>query len=235
MSSLARYKKSGGFFQLLSLIETFGPQKKEKFLEMIDQESHVWAKALRDKMLTLERIFQWPDQTVIEVFRRLPVKGQAFAMQGLKDEYKAKIMPLISTSEQRRMNDVLTESAPKPEEIQATLVKVVEVARRLLVDRELNAEKFDEGLIIPEAFESKLEEMGAAALANEATEEAEAPMLVFDRPNNHVKPNDKDHAHHGPEVAQLQKALSQFARENKTLKEEVKILRDKLEAIRKIA
>jgi flagellar motor switch protein FliG len=59
MSSISRYKKAGGFIQLVSLIETFGAPKREKFIEMIDAESPVWAKALRDKMLSIERIFSW--------------------------------------------------------------------------------------------------------------------------------------------------------------------------------
>ncbi len=137
MSSLLRYKKSGGFFQLLSLIETFGPQKKEKFLEMIEGESSAWAAALREKMITLERIFSWPDQVIVEVYKRLPVKSQAYAQLGLKDDQKQKVMQFYSQSEQRRLADVMAESQPKPEEIQATLFKMVEVARRMIQEREL--------------------------------------------------------------------------------------------------
>jgi len=60
MSSIQRYKKPGGFLQLLSLIETFGGQKREKFIEMVDAESHVWRrpcaiKCFRSSVYSLAR------------------------------------------------------------------------------------------------------------------------------------------------------------------------------------
>lgn len=237
MSSLSRYKKSGGFFQLLSLIETFGPAKREKFLEMIEAESPAWSKALRDKLLTVERVFSWPDQVAIEVFKHLPPKSQAFALSGLKEEFKAKLNPFFSPAEKRRLDDVLTESKPKPEEVASTMVKLIEVARQMLKDRELHAEKFDEGLLIPEDFESQLES-GAAAVApasaavhaSHADSEPAAPQVQMP-PTVAAAPG----GDHSAEVYQLQKNLALVLKENKTLKDEVKLLRGKLEQIKKIA
>lgn len=232
MSSLQRYKKSGGFFQLLSLIETFGPQKKEKFLEMIDSESHVWAQALREKMLSLERIFGWPDQVVIEVFKNLPHKSQAFALTGMKDEWKAKISPFLTAADQRRFSDVLSESQPKPDEVQATLVKMVELARKMVTDRQLQPDKFDQGLVIPEGFEAKLEEQGAAALVNnlvgEKKDSDEPAVLTFNVPNAGAGGG-------GAEVIQLQRTLAAASKEIKALKEENRVMREKLEQIKRIA
>lgn len=235
MSSLQRYKKSGGFFQLLSLIETFGPQKKEKFLEMIEAESPVWAQALRDKMLTLERVFQWPDQVVVDVFKQLQPKTLAFALQGIKEEQKARIMPFFSASEKRRIDDILTESSPKPDEIASSLVKVVELTRRMLVDKELHAEKFDEKLVIPEDFESKLEEQGAMAYANNLSHpdvvETAAPRVAAAP----VAGGAAAPAANSAETAQLKQTAALLLKENKALKDEVRALRDKLDQIRKIA
>jgi len=237
MSSLQRYKKSGGFFQLLSLIETFGPQKKEKFLEMIDQESKVWAQALRDKMLTLERIFSWPDQVVSEVFKRLPRKNQAFAMAGLKDEYKAKINQFVSASDNRRMQDVLSESRPKPEEIQATLVKMVELARKMINDKELMPDKFDQGLVIPESFEARLEDQHETQILHGKVDDGSPEIPVINLPpspsagDGEAKASGTSPA----DLANIHRALATLAKENKSLKEEVKSLREKLDAVRKIA
>jgi hypothetical protein len=237
MSSLSRYKRSGGFFQLLSLIETFGPQKREKFIEMIEQESPVWAKALREKILTIDRVFTWPDQVITEVFKRLPPKSQAYALTGLKDEYRAKVEQFLSTSEKRRLDDVLSESQPKPDEVASTMVKLLEVSRQMLKDREIHAEKFDDGLLIAEDFESKLEaEAGGFTPPPPAASEPEAPVPIHQRevqmppPSAAVGSND-----HSAEVYQLQKNLAAVLKENKTLKDEVKLLRGKLEQIKKIA
>jgi hypothetical protein len=232
MSSLQRYKKSGGFFQLLSLIETFGPDKKKKFLEMIESESPMWAKALRGKMLSLERIFGWNEEVVIDIFKRLPVKQQAYALQGLKDEYKAKIVKFISASEQRRFSDILSEGNPKPEEFQAAVLKIVETTRQLLKDREIQAERFDAELVIPEDYEAKLEDAGANAAALAMV--PHAPEVTVDAPT--VAASGQPAAPgQAADVYQLQRSLGLVLKENKQLKEEVRTLRDKLEQIRKIA
>lgn len=233
MSSLQRYKKSGGFYQLLSLIETFGPQKKEKFLEMIEAESSAWASALREKMITLERIFSWPDQIVVEVVKRLPVKSQAYAIQGLKDDQKAKIMPFYSSSDQRRLADVMTENQPKPEEVQATLYKLVELARKMIQDRELFPDKFDPALSIPEDFESKIENM-YASLAKSwkmSTGETTSAAAAAAEAVAHLVPDASAPA----QVLQLQRTLSTLLKENKNLKDEVKALQSRLDNIKKLA
>lgn len=231
---------------MLSLIETFGVQKREKFLEMIDGESAPWARALREKMLSLERIFTWPDQTVVEVFKRLPVKSQAFLMEGLKEDQKAKIVPLFSSSEQRRLNDVLTESKPKPEEIQAVMVKMVEVARKAMQEREIHPEKFDASLLIPEDFEIKIDNQYAtgptssyassdtgaslsSAPAAAAEPVSQGAALTYNIP---TAPNAETAS---AEVYQLQRTLAAMVKENKTLKDQVKGLQSRLDQIKKIA
>lgn len=234
MSSLQRYKKSGGFYQLLSLIETFGPQKKEKFLEMIEGESAPWAAALREKMLTLERVFSWPDQVIVEVFKSLPTKSQAYALQGLKEEQKAKIIQFYSAGDQRRINDVLTENQPKPEEIQATLFKMVEVARKMIQEREILPEKFDPGLAIPEDFEVKLDatygtKFGGSKTVSDQIKVHSAPQPAAEAAV--ASPGASDSA----EVYQLQRTLATVLKENKALKDEVRALQTRLEQIRKVA
>ena len=263
MSSLQRYKKSGGFVQLLSLIETFGPQKREKFLEMIEQESPVWAKALREKMLTFERIFNWPDEVVVDVFKQLQPKTCAFVLHGLKDEQKNRVLPYFSASEKRRMDDVLTESKPKPDEVASTFVKVVELTRKMIQNKELHAEKHDEALIIPEDFEAKLEEQAAHHQFNALSKGQISPDAyaspVPSSPVGSVSggtsgspaaPSSPGQsaavaAAHAAvsanaqaaslEVAQLQRTIAQVLKENKALKEENKALREKLDHIRRMA
>lgn len=236
MSSLSRYKKSGGFAQLLSLIETFGPQKREKFLEMIDTESPVWAKALRAKALTLERIYSWPDQVVIEVIKSLPVKNMAVALEELKPDVKARMMVFFTPSDVRRMQDALIDK-PKPEEAAATMVKLVELARKMLVQGDLRAEKFDEGLLIPEDFEARLEEQGAQDYAQKVTNEVNA---VYPAASGATAPA-KEGANSGAggggnaEVLQLQRTVAALMKENKTLKDESRVMREKLEQIKRIA
>ena len=53
MSMISRYKRPGGFVQLLSLIETSTAAKKEKFLEIVRSESESWANAIEQRVLTI--------------------------------------------------------------------------------------------------------------------------------------------------------------------------------------
>ena len=245
MSSLSRYKKSGGFLALLSLIETFGPQKKDKFLEMIDQESVVWGRALREKMITFERIFTWPEQVVVEIFKELQPKTLAFVMLGLKPEQKDKIMAYFSHAEKRRLDDILTESKPKPEEIASTLVKVVEQCRKMLKERSLQADKFDPALMVPEDYEAKLEELAAQQpQRSSSSASAGADVIAMMPASSLAEPEPApalaaaaaaENLQASVDVLQLQKKLQLLAKENKTLKDENTVLKGKLDAIRKIA
>ncbi|MGE4132612.1 MAG: FliG C-terminal domain-containing protein [Bdellovibrionales bacterium] len=243
MSSLHRYRKSGGFIQLVSLIETFGPQKKEKFLEMIEAESSVWAQALREKMLTFERIFSWPEQVMVEVFKNLPPKTLAFAINGLKEDQKEKVLSYFSHSEKRKLEIIVSENVPKPEEVASTLAKVVEHTRAMLKSRELHAERFDESLLIPEDFEVKLEELATQVQFEAMTDGQNVVKTVpasARKETSHAAPAPQPHHNAATpkpsaDVIQLQSMISQVLKENKALKEEVTVLRQKLEAIRKIS
>jgi hypothetical protein len=105
----------------------------------------------------------------------------------------------------------------------------------MLKDREIHAEKFDDGLLIPEDFETKLEaEAVGFTPPPPATSEPETPVhhreVQMPPPSAAGATSD-----HSAEVYQLQKNLATVLKENKTLKDEVKLLRGKLEQIKKIA
>ena len=232
MSSLLRYKKQGGFLQLLSLIETFAPQKKDKFLEMIEGESVAWADALKAHMLTIERIFSWPDQTMIEVFKHLPIKTLAYALEGITPEQKARVLTYFSASEKRRLDDTVVESSPKAAEVAAVLVKVVEQARKMLLERVLHPDKFDASLIIPEDIESQLE---ASELAFKTPAANKAPQPIKPAAAASGEPEAAPVQQASGDVIQLQRTLGLMAKENKALKEEVRVLREKLDQIKKLS
>jgi hypothetical protein len=222
MSSLQRYRKPGGFVQLLSLIETFGPAKREKFLEMIEDESGAWATALREKMLTLDRVVQWSDDAVVKVLRTLPIKSQAYAIEAFTPELKARVHAALSHGENRKIADVLSENKPKPDEIASVGAKYLETARRMLMDRDLSAERVDARLVIPDGIEVKLDWSGANAVLSPT------PVPV------HVEV-DRQAALTNNDVTKMRADLKNALRENQALREEVLKLREKLDLVRRAA
>lgn len=196
---------------------------------MIEAENAVWAKALREKMLTLERIFQWPDQTLIEVMKSLPQKNLALALVGIKEEHKARILAFYSAAEKRRLDDILAEAPAKPADISANMVKVIEMTRKMLVSGDLRPEKFDEGLVIPEEFESKLDSQGVHSYVQKTDDDS--PGLVY----HGVGSSDPSHPPPTLEIAQMQRTLAALVKENKILKDELRSLREKLDHIKRIA
>lgn len=65
---LDRYKKKGGFHQLLQLLETSPSAKREQFLTLIGGENPVWEDALRRRVLTITRVYGWESQYLAEIF-----------------------------------------------------------------------------------------------------------------------------------------------------------------------
>jgi hypothetical protein len=166
-------------------------------------------------MLTIERIFKWPDAAVERVFKRLPVKSLAYVLDAMSPEQKAKIATKMSHSEVRRLEDVMSENKPKAEEVASIWVKVIEYARQMLNEGELHADKMDDpDLVIPADFEVNLDAGGAPAVINNG------PSMGGEAP---------------AELLNLQRKFNAVVAENKALKDEVQLLKSRLEQIRKIA
>lgn len=239
MSMLARYKKPGGFLQLLSLIESFGAQKREKFMEMINAEDPVWAQALQTKMLSIDRLFKWPEQTITEIFRVLPTKNLACVMKGISKENADKILKYLSHAEKRKLEDEMGALDPKPDDVFASFVRVIEVTRKMIKERDIHLEKIDPDMMVPENFEEQL--AGKAASSGGSVAHAApsaAAEVVFDNQQIALKKKAEAgelDAKASAEILTLHRTIQAVSKENAALKEELKRLTDKLEQIRRIA
>jgi hypothetical protein len=230
MSMLNRYKKAGGFLQLVRLIETFGPQKREKFMALIEAEDPTWANALSQKLLSLERIFSWESATLSEIMARLPEKNLAVAIHGMSEDRREKVLSHLSHSEKRRLEGNLGEVKPTEGEIAASMVKVIEATRDLISSGALRVEHFDKGLLI----EEDIEEAMASGTHYFITEEKEVgPMPVAKSEAMPMAAPSGAAASADTEI--LRQKVMQLQNENKTLKHDLKIAREKLDQIRKIA
>ena len=227
MSMLSRYQKAGGFMQLLQLIETTGKQKQENFLNIIEKEDARWASAIKEKMLTMEKILAWEDSILAEIAARLQMLTLATALHGLKQEDCDRLLKTMSHSQKRNIDDLKKSKAPNPAEISAAFLKILQETRSMITQGYIKLEKFAPHMAIPEDVEENLKSSFSPPAQPAETPAAE---LVFNVPTQHPSGGNDNQ-----ELNTLKSKMTVLNNENNQLKAEVKILRDKLAQIRKIA
>lgn len=235
MGMLDRYKKKGGFTQLLQLIETSGKQKQEQFLGLIAQESPVWEDAIRKKTLTLDKVLSWNPAYLSEVFSRIQILTLASAFHGYPEQTIALVFRAISATDQRKFQMTMQELNPTPAEKATSQMKILGETRAMIAKGIIKLDKVDPDLVIPENFEEKLSEAGFNSVVNVApapTAAAPETELKFD--NIEFKSETKSDTSR-EEIDFLKKKVNQLVNENNMLKHELSVLRNKIEQIRKIA
>lgn len=156
MGMLDRYRKPGGFAQLLNLLETSTAAKQEKFLALIFEESPAWAEEAKKRMLNFDNILTWPVQDLMEFIPRMPEKIVAAALWQLPEEQTANIMKSVTPQQRRFIVDSKAAAPPSGAEIITCRSKFVVEARTAGSNGSLKLEKINPDLVIPDGIESKL-------------------------------------------------------------------------------
>lgn len=232
MAMLDRHRKTGGYLQLLMLLETSVAGKQEKFLSLIHGESPVWEHELKKRMLSFKRILNWNPETLLEIYARIPEKILATAVWSLDASSKEKVFSAISVGLRRRLDEEFTMNPPTESEIVSCQLKIVQEVRGMTLNGLFRMEKFDAELTIPENIEDSLNDaVGAVAGAWERKISAEK-----DLPTSPGSPGSN------PatvmlieEMKELRRKLLLATHEIQALKTENNALKDRLEQIRKIA
>ncbi len=154
---LDRYKKTGGFNQLLTLLETCGPQKKQKFLEIIRLEDSRWADALEAKMISLERFFKWNDSAVSEVTGAMLEINVATILTAMP-EHSERILATLAHTKKKRVQEVAEATRPTADGIATSVHKLYETIRRLTNEGVLRLDKIDPDMYVPEDIEDRLKQ-----------------------------------------------------------------------------
>ncbi len=231
MGMLDRYRKKGGFVQLLNLLETTEKAKKEKFLKMILDESPAWHDELQKKMMSLDRVTKWPQETLMEILPRMPFQQVGFAIFNFQPEAKEKFLKAVG-GDRRKIEDMWKEAAPNPAEISTCQVKLLSEVRKMAAEGQLKFETVDPEMVIQDNIEEKLNGGGGgggASLGGPAVS-AEALAKVAAEPPPPGIP-----AAVSEELVLLRKKVVVLAQENQKLAQQMQTLAGKLEQIRKIA
>ena len=150
MSMLARYKKPGGFEQLLQLIETCNPKKQESFLKLIEQENANIASLIKEKMLSVDKILNWNQQVVVEITTQVPTKVLAICLSGKPQPVVDKAIATFTHLQKQEIHTMINEKKPTSGEMEAACTKLIQTVRMLHNQKRIRLEKIDPKLDIPQ-------------------------------------------------------------------------------------
>jgi flagellar motor switch protein FliG len=143
MSMLSRYKKKGGFEQLLTLIETCAPAKREQLIKVIQNEDPSWASLLKTKTLTMEKVLGWKAETIGEVVNEMPDRILASALQGLDEQQFSRATATMTHSKRGMIERMMAETKSTPGEIETARMKILVRVREMERDRRLDLKMID--------------------------------------------------------------------------------------------
>ncbi|MDX9730753.1 MAG: FliG C-terminal domain-containing protein [Bdellovibrionales bacterium] len=252
MAMLDRYKKSGGFNQLLTLLETCGLQKRQKFLEIIRQEDPRWASALVAKMIDLERFLKWNDSAIAEVTGSMMEINVAAIVTSLDEAQQARILGTLGHAKRRKVQEHIDTQKPSPGEIATSMNKLFETIRRLSQDGVLRLDKIDPDLFIDADIEDRLKQgkniAGVPSLAEALAANLDELSKTPDSTSPHLRvvtaldsqawedaDGSKDLKALQQEFTLLKKKFLVLQQENASLRQELSVAIGKLEQIKKIA
>lgn len=242
MAMLDRYKKTGGFNQLLTLLETCGTQKRVKFLEIIRQEDARWADALVAKLIDFQRFLSWPDAAIAEVTGAMLEINVASVISSLDETQQARLLATLPHIKRRKVEDLLTTQKPSPGEVATSLNKMYETIRKLASDGILRLDKVDPSAYVDSDIEDRLKQgkdiFGVISLADSIQDAPfENPQLSIVRTlgGDAKQADTRDSKNLEYEIVNLKKKLIVLQQENASLRQELATANGKLDQIRKLS
>lgn len=149
MSMLSRFRKPGGFLQLVNLIESCEPEKRKNLLKLVSSEDPGWAHLVSKKTLSFERIISWPEPFLAELIAHLPDSIVVVGYHMIsEDPLRNKWAQCISNERRITIKNMITESTNSPSEYFAATVKIIKTVRELEIKGDLRLSQFDPALVI---------------------------------------------------------------------------------------
>ena len=148
MSMLNRFRKQGGFQQLLALIETCDPDKQKNLLHLVGTEDPGWAHLVKVKALNLDRILSWPQEIILEIAPHVPDKILATLCVKLNMETQSKLLVAVPNLKGRELRELSTALKPTAAEYHAAVVMLIKTVRDLETRGKIRFVTFDPSLVV---------------------------------------------------------------------------------------
>lgn len=170
MGMLERYKKTGGFAQLLGVLEGCGPEKREKFLSLIKEESPIWEETLQKKLIRIEQMANWPERILEILTVQLKALSLAGLIKGSNEELRLRIEKVLPYSQKRKIDGILNEKEFTKAEIASVFEKLPSEIRLLEKEGFLKLQEINPELEVPAKIEEFLEKNDFTLLSLDSQE-----------------------------------------------------------------
>jgi len=152
MSVLNRYRKPGGFRQLVQLIETSQPVKQAQLLKAVAHEDPNWAQLLMQKKITIDMVLAWDKSLVWIIFEAMQDRHCATLLCHLGHDWTNQVPQNLHQEKARQIRRLLLGMGdPSPAEIRAAQVHLLEVVRLLDEEKRINLRLIDPRLDLEDA------------------------------------------------------------------------------------
>ena len=154
-SMLSRFRKPGGFQQLLTLMESCDQQKKQNLLQLVGTEDPGWAHLVKAKSLSFERILSWPVNVLMEITPHLPDRILMIAYQMAEisakknaSDYPEKWLKSLPSMKAKEIYNLTQSTSVNVFEHHSAAVKIIQTVRELEAKGVLRFSHFDPALEI---------------------------------------------------------------------------------------
>ncbi|MCB0379232.1 MAG: hypothetical protein KDD33_12135 [Bdellovibrionales bacterium] len=152
MSVLNRYRKPGGFLQLLQLVETSQPAKQEKLLQAIRNEDPDWADLVENKMINPDMVFSWDDETLTLIFESMLSRHSAILFKIQGDEFTGRVKNMMRAEKFKDIRDILEHMAdPLEAEVISAKNHMLETVRKMDEEKVILLRRIDPNLDLSDA------------------------------------------------------------------------------------
>ncbi|MGE3974471.1 MAG: FliG C-terminal domain-containing protein [Bdellovibrionales bacterium] len=150
MSMLTRYRKPGGFAQLVLLIEGCNQKKQKQLMDLILVEDKSWHQKIQDNILTREKLLALPPELTNEIFSRVPDKVLSFILHSLTPEQREKATATLTHFKKKALEELMGGAAPSVGDIEAAFMHVFKKVRDLEKDGTISFLKLAPALSLSE-------------------------------------------------------------------------------------
>jgi FliG C-terminal domain len=190
MAMVDRYRKSGGFNELLKVLETCNAKKREQIMGIIHSETPEWALAIEQKSISFSMIISWEPSVLLDIISFIPTLQLAIAFKSLPPNEYEQLLQKLSPQERRKIEIVVNEIKPNPADLVSGVFKVVGEVRDLIAKGVVKVERFDPNLHIPNNFEASLVKSVVKLM-----DKSSAGAKGFPNPSGEAKPKPVDKPH----------------------------------------